>query len=467
MIFHSPVTNDSNLIRRGADELNMCEFPFALLSERPNPNITELTYHDTPEFQGKRINRRWTIRGGAGIGLPTAWDESLYVILMEKTMEMGFSSRTIPFTRYELLQRLGWEGGRSGRGYQTIEDGLDRLHAVQIKTETAFTEERGKMPVSTRFHILSKAETEDVRSGRGPKINEESYITWDETLWESIATRKFYKPLDVKFYLSLTSWSGRRLYRYLDKKNMHPKEVWCQGLTKLAYEKIGVSRNRKFASQVKDELHRGHMELILKGFLHESEVIRVKQPDGSYIEEPDISYAAMTDDPFGLKAVYRFTKKISKLSRHDKDIYEILVSMGVERARAGTMVSNHREACEHQINYLPFWDIPVRDKAAWLVTAVSRGFEAPNAYIAEMERRKKSNLISQETAKEAEASRLRTERAERFLAALSPQEIESWTATAMSRLSSFGRSVVKDNASHRLVGCELRKMALDALGESD
>ena len=89
--------------RGGRDELNLTEFPMALLSDRPSKKNPSSLRFET----GEKV---WEIAGHPEHGLPTAGDVAVYVCLMELTREQEYPVR-VRFTRHDLLQRLGWSRG--------------------------------------------------------------------------------------------------------------------------------------------------------------------------------------------------------------------------------------------------------------------------------------------------------------------------------------------------------------------
>ena len=124
-------------IRLGRDEMNLSEFPFAVLSKLAPNDVTTLEFYDEIRTgEGKMVARKWIVTGTEKYGLPTATDEEVYIALMEVTKEQGFESRTVPITRYDLISRMGWKP--DGRSYTRLEAALDRLKTVSIKAENAF-----------------------------------------------------------------------------------------------------------------------------------------------------------------------------------------------------------------------------------------------------------------------------------------------------------------------------------------
>ena len=84
--------------RVGRDELNLCEFPLGLLSDRPPKKVPT-------SLQFKAGDKVWEISGHPRHGLPTASDVEVYVCLMELTREQNYPVR-VEFTRHDLLRRL-------------------------------------------------------------------------------------------------------------------------------------------------------------------------------------------------------------------------------------------------------------------------------------------------------------------------------------------------------------------------
>src|SRR5512136_1845050 len=98
----------SALARIGRDEMNLAEFPFALLSKRVPPGLNEIRFSDTIRGpSGQPVERRWVLTASPKHGLPVAADELVYVALMEATKEQGFNSRVVHTSRQDLARRMG------------------------------------------------------------------------------------------------------------------------------------------------------------------------------------------------------------------------------------------------------------------------------------------------------------------------------------------------------------------------
>lgn len=242
------------------DEMNLAEFPLSVLSTRVNPNLKTLEFTDTIKGKnGELVNRQWIITGADKFGLPTSSDDEVMLGLLKLTVNDGFASRKVYFTRYELLKILRWS--TEGRSYTRLQNALDRLSGVRIKATNAFYDNESKSHNTRNFGLLDGYEINDGRdAGHKP-----SFFEWSEVLYKSFQDG-FIKKLDLDFFLALESAVSKRLYRFLDK------HFWYKGTLKfnlftLAHEKIGVSRNYKYASSIRQQIDPALDELVLKGFL--------------------------------------------------------------------------------------------------------------------------------------------------------------------------------------------------------
>ncbi len=250
----------------GRDEMNLAEFPLTVLSTRSDPNIKTLEFSDTIyDRNGKPIVRQWIITGADKFGLPTSSDDEVLLGLLKLTVDRGFESRKIYFTRYELLRALRWT--TEGRSYQRLQNALDRLSGVRVKASNAFFDNEMKAHSTRNFGILDGYEINDGRENSRKR----SFFTWSEVLFKSFQVG-FIKKLDLDFYLGLTSAVSRRLYRYLDKHYWYKSKIQINLFT-LAHEKIGISRNYKYASSIRQQIDPAIEELMQRGFLSNCEYI--------------------------------------------------------------------------------------------------------------------------------------------------------------------------------------------------
>ncbi len=247
------------------DEMNLAEFPLALLSNKQAGSVKTLEFKDTiTKKNGQQLERRWIITGADKFGLPTASDDEVILGLLKLTAEQGFKERKIFFTRYELLTILRWS--TEGRSYQRLQKALDRLSGVRIKASNAFFDNESKAHSTKNFGIIDAYELNDGRGGE----TKPSYFVWSETIFKSFSVG-FIKRIDLDFVLTLTSAVAKRVYRYLDKHFWY-RSVIEHDLFTFCHEKIGVSRTFKHVSSLKQQLSEALDELCEKNFLAKYEI---------------------------------------------------------------------------------------------------------------------------------------------------------------------------------------------------
>jgi hypothetical protein len=271
------VSQSSRAISR--DEMNLAEFPLAVLSTRTDPKIKTLEFSDSLTGKnGESIKRNWVITGADKFGLPTASDDEVLLGLLKLSVDEGLTAQKVYFTRYELLKILKWS--TEGRSYTRLQNAFDRLSGVRIKATNAFFDNETKSHSTKNFGIIDAYEIND---GRESEVKP-SFFIWSEELFKSFQVG-FIKKLDLDFYLDLKSAVSKRLYRYLDKHFWYKVKVQINLFT-LCHEKIGVSRNYKFASSLKQQLEPAILELTERGFLQSCDF--VGKGDGTEV----ILYAA-------------------------------------------------------------------------------------------------------------------------------------------------------------------------------
>jgi len=353
--------------RIGRDEMNLAEFPFALLSDRAPEGLNTITFEDTVEGKdGKLVRRTWTVTGGDKFGLPVAGDEQVYVVLMEVAKEQGFDQRTIPITRYDLIKRLGW--ANKGDSYRRLREALDRLLGVTITAKKAFWDKAKQRYVDVGFHIIDDYALYDETPGRKRHDEQEelplSFISWSQVIFRSFQAGNI-KQLDTAFYFGLRSSLSRRLYRYLDKKRFDGKPTFRIGLKKLAFEKLGMSRNY-YPSHIKQELQRAHFELITQGFMRDFEYVvsAVGEEQVIYYFHPRKFLSGKTEAEGG---------------ETQEAIVEELVQQGITPGVARALVRDHEEEVRLQLQYLPYR--AAQDAAAVLVEAIRGQWEPPASFL--------------------------------------------------------------------------------------
>ena len=260
------------------DEMNLAEFPLAVLSTRVNPDVKTLEFTDhLRKPNGELVERKWIITAADKFGLPTSTDDDVVLGLIRMTMDQGFRDPKVYFTRYELLKTLRWS--TEGRSYSRLIKSLDRLSGVRIRSTNSFYDNTTKSYQTCNFGIIDAYEINDERGMRAGEDDgdapRKSFFIWSEMLFDSFKAG-FVKKLDLEFYFSLKSAVSRRLYRYLDKHFYYRSTVETP-LTVLAFEKIGLSRSCKYTSSIKQQVEPGAQELLEKGFLSNYEFVGTGQ----------------------------------------------------------------------------------------------------------------------------------------------------------------------------------------------
>jgi len=137
-------------INSSRDEMNLAEFPLAVLSTRANKNIKTLEFTDKVRNpKGQLVERKWIITGADKFGLPTCTDDDVVLGLIKTSMNHGFKDRKIYFSRYELLKTLQWS--TEGRSYKRLIKSLDRLSGVRIRSSNSFYDNSSKSYQTRNF----------------------------------------------------------------------------------------------------------------------------------------------------------------------------------------------------------------------------------------------------------------------------------------------------------------------------
>src|SRR4051812_32743401 len=109
---------------QGRDEMNLAEFPISALTDFVPQDQNTIRYSDD---SGSLM-----ITGSDAYGLPTAADADVIVALIQLTRRRNtFKSATVPFTRSELVEILGWP--ESGNSYRRLTESLLRWSTTSLQ----------------------------------------------------------------------------------------------------------------------------------------------------------------------------------------------------------------------------------------------------------------------------------------------------------------------------------------------
>jgi hypothetical protein len=243
-----------------AEELNLAEFPFCLMSSRASENSNKTIRYErqTTTPDGKVITMRFTVTGAAAYGLPIAGDQDIYVALVVAWAETAPRSKRIEFPSvYALLQSV--DIGTDGRSYSRLRDALNRLAGITCISEMAFWDVNSKRRVSAEgFHLFESYHIAN---------NGDCYVEASDFLYESVRNGNL-KRLDLELYKKLNSPLSRRLFRYLDQmRHVCRAKVWSISVRRV---QAALPLSSKYSpAQVQRILDRGLDELSKKGFLKE------------------------------------------------------------------------------------------------------------------------------------------------------------------------------------------------------
>ena len=252
----------------GKDEMNLAEFPLSVISDRTNQDQKTLTFEDTmwDESRDEMVTRKLTITGSDEYGLPTSLDDEMVLGLIRLSTFNNFADRKVHFTRYQLIDVLGWR--KESKSYDRLETSFKRWLGVTLHYENAWRDKREQSWKSEGFHIIDNFALQDGSQGRKKRDGQRSLplssFTWNEVMFKSFTDGNL-KKLDFDFYRSLDSAIAKRLYRFLDKR-FFLKKRWEFDLKEFCWEHIGLSRNYD-AANLKRKLLPAIDELVNAKFL--------------------------------------------------------------------------------------------------------------------------------------------------------------------------------------------------------
>jgi hypothetical protein len=384
--------------RIGKDELNLTEFPFAMLHTRPPKNAPL-------KLEFKDGEKEWMVTGDPNYGLPTASDIEVYIVLMEVTRAQGFPVQ-VEFSRYDLVRRLGWDV--CGKSYERVNLSLDRLVGVTIRTKNAFFDASMRRWSSKEaFHILERYKIMDgTISGQDQPSLFPSWIRWSPEIYANMQAG-YIKSLDVNLFLSFRSAISQALYRYLDKKRYDGKPLYRIHLRTLVFEHLGMSRTY-YPSEAKHKLKPAHEELIAAGFLQGVEFAPMKTQPG---EEQVIYHFAPRGGPAealpASEAGGPAPAAVTSITpAPGSPLAQRLMEAGVSRQAAQELAGTGPEECLRQLDYLPFRE--ARDPGAVLAKSIREGWSAPPGWTQAQQERK---AVEQTRRKRAEGAAQAEQRA--------------------------------------------------------
>lgn len=254
-------TMDALPIIVGKDEMNLAEYPFAVLTSRVPPGSKTFTLtQQIRDAHGKSITQTWAVLGSDKYGLPTPYDDDVLLALLYCYKSQNSAGKRIAFTLYELCGII--QRAPSQQEYARLRVALNRLISTTIAATNCFYDNLAQSWVSESFHLFERYRVyhEQKRRAAAPP---RSFIEMSEVFYRSVALANYIKNLNLTLYYRLTSATSKRLFRYLDK-NRYQKAQYEEGLVKLARK---LPLQAAYPSQIKQKLARAHTELQQQGYL--------------------------------------------------------------------------------------------------------------------------------------------------------------------------------------------------------
>jgi hypothetical protein len=405
----------------GRDELNLAEFPLAAIADRVPDNQKTLVFEDRIFDSGKSemITRRLTISASDKYGLPTSLDDEVILGLIQLTKQTRFTERKVNFSRYQLIQILGWR--REGRSYERLEKSLKRWLGVTLYYDKAWWDKDEQTWVDENFHILEQVTLYDqerrLKHLRSSNTEPLSSFAWNEVVFRSFKSG-YLKAIDLGLFRQLEYAAAKRMYRFLDKRFYH-KSRWEFDLTEFACEHIGVSRNYD-TGQLKRRLQPAIAELEAVGFL---EVMPVAQ-----------RYVKISRGEWRIVFIRKAVPQIEPPSQEASSLIKRLTAHGVTPSVATELVRDYpRELIERQMEVLDRLQQakerePIRNPAGYLVKSIREGYLPPSNMRAKNTSAKPTNESTTIVPETLDPAR---EVIEVYLLSLSPQESEAMEIAAL------------------------------------
>ena len=440
----------------GRDEMNLAEFPIALLTNR------EPEDRKPRVFEGK--HGRLTISGSEGPrekgnGLPTASDADVLIGLLQLTKRANdFTDPTVSFTRYELLKLIRWPDDT--KSYRRLAASLNRWTGVKLHYEKSWWDNKSRRRVDAIFHILESVLLYD-RSGQRQSTESEplepssSSFSWNKVFFKSCQAGNL-KRLDLDLYFSLESAATKQLYRFLDKHFYD--QVWLSfELRELAIGHVGLSPTYTIP-RIKEKLAPCLEELEQIGFIEAAtkEQRYIKTGHGRW----DIAFRRKTT-PKPNKPELIFPSE----ALFDSPVVRELISRGITPITARSLASGFgNEAIALKIEVFD-WLMAKKDKrasknpAGYLADSIRNDYSAPSGFRgkAEIEARNlerqqaDQELIAKQINASARAAREQEEKAivDAYLERLTPEQRNQLEREAIADSGIdprfFGKVVVRDH----------------------
>ena len=374
--------------REGRDEMNLCELPFATLSERSNGReVLHFEIEDYDPELDQKVQRALTVRADPEHGLPTEKDEEIYLGLLKYSHDYnGLSDPTIRFCRAALFELMGWP--KSDWAYARLTKGMHRLVGVRLTYQNLWRDNCQKQwRDQGAFGILDSFRFRDSRTvGASASYTEQySVFRWGSVLFQSFDSN-YLKRIDYDL-VQQVSVTARRLYRYLDKHFYAPhKTRITMDVAKLAYQHLGVSQGIEPDKVRNRYLEPAATELERLGFLAPSSQGRFRK-----------LRRGVWEVTFDLASKQAPSRSVSVKPK--SGTVEFLSRRGISPTTAVTLTATYRpaqiQAAVALLEQQHRNGNTIRDRDAWLSAALKNGYQAPEAQLAGAQRPERQRFRSQ------------------------------------------------------------------------
>jgi hypothetical protein len=461
--------------RIGRDELNLAEFPIALIAERAPAGQKTIYFEDQ--------HGRLTVTGSDAYGLPNAADADVIIALIYLTkLRTNFRDVKVNFSGYELVNLLGWPD--QGWSCKRLEESLNRWHGVSLSYDGCWWNNRLKCYTDMKVHIIDTIEliTTDIRretplAGRGELPL--SWFRWNREFLESCQADNL-RQLDLDGYFSLASAISKRLYRFLGKR-FYLERDWTFDLKEIAFERVGLSRSYADAGKIKEKLQPAIAELERIGWLRPLSrearyrridrgrwTIRFVRGSRARIALPEpLKQPAVAEEPTvgDCPAPAVRSQRTQPTSEPPRLVAE-LTHRGVTKTTAEGLVQQHpAERIEAKLEVFDRL-MGKQDKrvakspAGYLVKSITDDYVAPKGFESQADRQARADAKRQADRQAAEQRRREREQAARdqaqrqavdaYLQRLTPADRKALEGEVLARASTEARQSYEAAAPARL-----------------
>lgn len=447
------------------DELNLAEFPIALLTERVPSGLKTLEFQDEIYDQKRRqvVVRKLTVTGSDKFGLPTTKDDEVILGLIHLTKQANnFTDRKVKFRRSDLIKLLRWPD--TGPSYRRLSKSLACWLGVTLYYDNSWWDKQSGTWITKGFHIIDGFEIADAQAAAGGQMTLlPSEFTWNEVIFRSFQSG-YLKSLNFDLYCEFKYPTSQRLYRFLDKHFYRSSKLEYD-LKTFACEHIGLSRNHT-AAKLKEKLQPALDELEGVGFIEKM--------------SREERYKKVSQGEWKIRLHQRAVTKAEAKKEQEAQQAEAkeLVSRGVTAATAADLVAAYpRDRINRQVEIFD-WLSTTKDKrvskspAGYLVESIRNDYAAPKGFVSKAEREKKRaeelerTKRAQEAKQRAEREQKAREEAEQgriaaYLEALTAEEREAIEAEAIAKANPFFAQQLRRSKGNPETEARYLKLILD------